>query len=89
MSYQPQPNNPYGYNVRVDEHGTIHDTGISFCSFFNYLLASLGYNPNCTNANAAESGMSKNQIGFNDQTIRQAFVRKVFTLVTIMVGYVL
>jgi len=37
------------------------------------------------NAHTAESGMPKNEIGFNDQTIRQAFVRKVFTLVTIMV----
>nr|CAD2196638.1 unnamed protein product [Meloidogyne enterolobii] len=40
------------------------------------------------NAHTAESGMPKNEIGFNDQTIRQAFVRKVFTLVTIMLGVV-
>jgi FtsH-binding integral membrane protein len=73
MSYQPQSNNPYGYNVRVDEHGGMHDTS---------------FNPNYTNANAAESGMPKNEIGFNDQTIRQAFVRKVFTLVSIMLGVV-
>jgi hypothetical protein len=37
------------------------------------------------NADTAESGMPKNELGFTDQTIRQAFVRKVFGLVSIMV----
>lgn len=40
------------------------------------------YNPDPINA---ESGMPKNELGFNDQTIRAAFVRKVFFLVAIMV----
>lgn len=31
-------------------------------------------------------GMPKNQLGFTDQTIRAQFVRKVFTMVAIMVG---
>lgn len=36
----------------------------------------------------AEAGMPKNELGFNDQTIRSAFVRKVFTIVSIMLGVV-
>lgn len=42
-----------------------------------------GNDPNMT-----EAGMPKNQLGFDDQSIRQAFVRKVFGLVSIMLGVV-
>lgn len=38
--------------------------------------------------NAAERGMPKNELGFSDQSIRQAFVRKVFGMVAIMLGVV-
>lgn len=39
------------------------------------------------NPGMAEAGMPKNELGFNDQTIRSAFVRKVFTIVSIMVSF--
>lgn len=38
--------------------------------------------------NVAENGIPKNELGFSDQSIRQAFVRKVFGLVALMLGVV-
>uniref|UniRef100_A0A183BRJ6 Bax inhibitor 1 n=1 Tax=Globodera pallida TaxID=36090 RepID=A0A183BRJ6_GLOPA len=43
-------------------------------------------NPNTNNA--VSGGMPKNELGFNDQTIRAAFVHKVFFLVAAMLGVV-
>jgi hypothetical protein len=40
------------------------------------------------NPSYMESGEPKMDLNFNDQTIRAAFVRKVFSLVTIMLGVV-
>lgn len=41
-----------------------------------------------SSANYAEGGVPKHEIGFNDHTIRAAFIRKVFLMVTIMLGVV-
>lgn len=76
MAYQPPPQNP-GYNPQ-------------------------GYNPYQTGWNVpgsqpqpnfssgshyAEGGVPKSEIGFSNITIRAAFIRKVFFMVTIMVSY--
>jgi hypothetical protein len=37
-------------------------------------------------AHYAEGGVPKNEMGFNDQLIRANFVRKVFAMVSVMLG---
>lgn len=72
MSYQPQQNNPQYYG----------QPGWN-------VPPNQGEHVYVHDPNVAESGgMPKNQMGFTDQTIRQAFVRKVFGMVALMLGVV-
>uniref|UniRef100_A0A914HHK1 Uncharacterized protein n=1 Tax=Globodera rostochiensis TaxID=31243 RepID=A0A914HHK1_GLORO len=70
--YQPQGNNPYQSQPGWNVPNQAQG------------MPDYSSNPN----NAEGGGMPKNELGFNDQTIRAAFVRKVFFLVAVMLGVV-
>jgi len=71
--FQPQNANPYhpGYNVGSAQ-GQYPNEGPS---------PQYGQSPHY-----AEGGVPKNEMGFSDVTIRANFVRKVFIMVTVMLG---
>ena len=74
--YNPQGNNPYqaGWNVPGAQGQPGPQPNFS---------ANLGSSPHY-----AEGGVPKSEMGFSDRTIRAAFVRKVFFMVTIMLAVV-
>ncbi|KAK0410498.1 hypothetical protein QR680_005160 [Steinernema hermaphroditum] len=81
-AYNPNMNNPYqqaptqpGWNVNNPQQGGY--------------MPPPPMAPRMMNDTYVESGnMPKNNLGFSDQTIRAAFIRKVFTMVAIMLGVV-
>ncbi|KAL3113500.1 hypothetical protein niasHT_013610 [Heterodera trifolii] len=74
MAYygQQQPPTNYGYQPQNN----------------NPYQAQEGVHVYAANPSNAEGGMPKNELGFNEQSIRAAFVRKVFLLVGVMLGVV-
>jgi hypothetical protein len=59
---------------------------------FIHKLILIGMSTNNYGSNpqyAETGGMPKANLGFDDQTIRSAFVRKVFSLVAVMVFYII